>query len=187
MLQATVGRQGAGIGAGIETFDEPEVGFRGPHHVADADGPGLIRQAQAAAARLASGPFSTPDGVAYGQGAKLGKVAFLFPGQGSQLVEMGGEVAGLLDAAIVPWDVAAGVHMGAERLHDVVFPRPVFSDEDRAAQQDKLTRTEWAQPALGATSLALAASAASSFTSTTRSTPLAPMITGTPTYMPFNP
>jgi acyl transferase domain-containing protein len=110
----------------------------------------------AAAARISSGPFSTPDGVAYGQGAKLGKVAFLFPGQGSQLVEMGGEVAGLLDAAIVPWDVAAGVHMGAERLHDVVFPRPVFSDEDRAAQQDKLTRTEWAQPALGATSLALA-------------------------------
>ena len=37
----------------------------------------------------------------------------------------------------------------------MVFPPPVFTDEDRAAQQALLTATEWAQPALAVHSLAL--------------------------------
>lgn len=49
MLQPAVGRQAAQIGAGVETFDETEIGLRSPHHVADADGPGLLQQPQAAA------------------------------------------------------------------------------------------------------------------------------------------
>jgi acyl transferase domain-containing protein len=39
----------------------------------------------------------------------------------------------------------------------VVFPPPVFSDEDRAAQALRLTGTDWAQPALAAHSLSLLA------------------------------
>ncbi|MBK8695137.1 MAG: hypothetical protein IPN17_23385 [Deltaproteobacteria bacterium] len=36
-----------------------------------------------------------------------------------------------------------------------MFPRPVFSDDARAAQTKRLTATEWAQPAIGVASLAL--------------------------------
>jgi len=50
MLEPAVGRQAAQVGTGVETLDEPEVGFRSAHDVADADGPGLLQQPQAAAA-----------------------------------------------------------------------------------------------------------------------------------------
>ncbi len=55
--------------------------------------------------------------------------------------------------ARAPWDRAASSETFDEPLHDVVFPRPVFDDEVRAAQEKKLTATEWAQPAIGVTSL----------------------------------
>ena len=41
------------------------------------------------------------------------------------------------------------------QLHDVVFPHPAFDDETRANQVTRLTATEWAQPAMGVTSVAL--------------------------------
>jgi hypothetical protein len=50
VLQAAAGRQGADVGARIETLDQAEIGLGGPHHVADADGLGCLQQAQAAAA-----------------------------------------------------------------------------------------------------------------------------------------
>ncbi len=37
VLQAAARRQGADVGARIETLDQAEIGFGGPHHVADAD------------------------------------------------------------------------------------------------------------------------------------------------------
>src|SRR5262249_25652552 len=40
-------------------------------------------------------------------------------------------------------------------LSDIVFPPPVFTDEQRAAQELRLTDTRWAQPALAAHSLSL--------------------------------
>jgi malonyl CoA-acyl carrier protein transacylase/acyl carrier protein len=43
------------------------------------------------------------------------------------------------------------------RLHEVVFPQPCFTPEERAAQEQRLTATEWAQPAIGCTSLSLLA------------------------------
>ena len=44
---------------------------------------------------------------------------------------------------------------GAPWLGEAVFPQPVFTDEARKAQSTLLTRTEWAQPAIGAASVAL--------------------------------
>ncbi|MGC4120676.1 MAG: PfaD family polyunsaturated fatty acid/polyketide biosynthesis protein [Myxococcales bacterium] len=99
-------------------------------------------------------PFSAP-GIHYSPVARDGKVAFLFPGQGSQHVGMGGSLATFWREALDAWDQAADVvHDGTRRLQDVVFPRPAFTDEERAAQTKLLTRTEWAQPAIGAASLA---------------------------------
>src|SRR2546423_2273011 len=43
---------------------------------------------------------------------------------------------------------------GDRPLHQIVFPVPVFSDAERAAQQAALTATEWARPALAVASLA---------------------------------
>ncbi|MBX3271842.1 MAG: SDR family oxidoreductase [Sandaracinaceae bacterium] len=99
-------------------------------------------------------PTATPDGIAFGTGAPPGDVAFLFPGQGSQYVSMGADVAMTWEEALAPWDAAASLAgVFDEPLHDVVFPKPVFDDGTRAAQAEKLTRTEWAQPAIGVASL----------------------------------
>ncbi|HEY0881832.1 MAG TPA: acyltransferase domain-containing protein, partial [Archangium sp.] len=120
----------------------------------------LAEKLNAAIATIEKAPgtaYSTPNGTHYVTGAAdAGQVAFLFPGQGSQYVGMGAEVAMAFDEARLAWDRASNVSFGAERLHDVVFPKPVFTDADRDAQQKKLTQTEWAQPALGVHSQSLA-------------------------------
>ena len=46
------------------------------------------------------------------------------------------------------WDELATVSYDGIPLHEVVFPRPAFSDDERSRQRDLLTATEWAQPAL---------------------------------------
>ena len=55
VLEPATRGQRAGVSAGVETLHQPEVGFGGAHHVADADGPGLGQQPQATAA--AAGGF----------------------------------------------------------------------------------------------------------------------------------
>ncbi|WP_437624330.1 SDR family NAD(P)-dependent oxidoreductase [Sorangium sp. So ce1151] len=116
----------------------------------------LARKLEQVAAHLAAKPeqaLAAPL-VHCASGEAPGQVAFLFPGQGSQYVAMGADVLMTFDAALAAWDAAAGVAIGDAPLQEVVFPRPVFSDEDRRAQDARLRETRWAQPAIGATSLA---------------------------------
>ena len=94
--------------------------------------------------------FTDPSGVYGSSGALRGPVAFLFPGQGSQYVEMGASLAMSFDEARAPWDLSANNIAG---LHQVVFPRPGFTDDERVAQQRSLIATEWAQPAIGTMSM----------------------------------
>ncbi len=101
--------------------------------------------------------FSTPDGVHYGVGPCRGPVALLFPGQGSQYLGMGGDLARHHPDALAPWDIAADLDWGQGSLHDVVFPRPSFAPEAKQLQEATLTSTEWAQPAIGAASLGILA------------------------------
>lgn len=99
--------------------------------------------------------FVTPTGISYESGPpNPGKIAFLFPGQGSQYVGMGADLALSLDAARAVWDEAS-VKFDGESIDRVVFPPPVFTEEARAAQARKLTATEWAQVAMGVQSAAL--------------------------------
>ncbi|MFD4761877.1 SDR family NAD(P)-dependent oxidoreductase [Streptomyces sp. NPDC058439] len=100
--------------------------------------------------------FSTPNGVRYAFGDPVpGRLAFLFPGQGSQYVGMGAGLAMLSPVAQAVWDRLGGTSFDGRPLHRVVFPPPAFGDEERAAQAALLAATEWAQPALAVHALAL--------------------------------
>jgi len=85
------------------------------------------------------------------------KAAVLFPGQNSQYIRMGCELACLypeLREAFALMDGAL-VDQGLEPVSSIVFPPPSF-DPDTARQQiERLTRTEFAQAAVGAMSLGL--------------------------------
>ena len=100
-------------------------------------------------------PDRLPNGIHYqAGGTEPGRVAFLFPGQGSQYPGMGAELAMAFPPAQAAWDDAARVSVGDRPLHQVVFPIPAFTDAEREAQDKLLTATEWAQPALAVQSLA---------------------------------
>ncbi|MEH0558343.1 MULTISPECIES: SDR family NAD(P)-dependent oxidoreductase [Streptomyces] len=116
-----------------------------------------LAQAFALIGRQPDTAFSTPTGVHYATGAApVGRIGFLFPGQGAQYVGMGADVAMLSPAAQAVWDRLGTMEFDHRPLHRAVFPPPAFGDEERAAQQALLTATEWAQPALAVQSLALA-------------------------------
>jgi polyketide-type polyunsaturated fatty acid synthase PfaA len=84
-----------------------------------------------------------------------GKTAFLFPGQGSQYINMTGELAMFFDNVIAVWDEAAKYKMEGLSLNNVVFPIPVFSEKERKELDNRLTKTEWAQPAITVASLSV--------------------------------
>jgi polyketide-type polyunsaturated fatty acid synthase PfaA len=94
-------------------------------------------------------PGAMPAGVFAGRGAPAGAVALLFPGQGSQYLDMGADLAMHVPAARAQWDAEA-----ARGLHHTVFPRHAFEAAEQEAQRGALRATQTAQPAIGLTSLA---------------------------------
>ena len=162
MLRETDTALATGSAAAIARASQIAFDARASHRIAilgaDAD---ALRANLAAAidviGRAGDRPASLPNRLHYGVGVgDRPRIAFLFPGQGSQYVEMGCDLAVEFDAARAVWDEAAAIEMeDGRRLHEIVFPVPVFSDEERHAQSEILMRTEWAQPAIGATSLAM--------------------------------
>jgi acyl transferase domain-containing protein/NAD(P)H-dependent flavin oxidoreductase YrpB (nitropropane dioxygenase family) len=100
-----------------------------------------------------------PRGVYYSANASApaGKIAFAFPGQGSQSVGMLGELAlafPLVQDAFEEADRSLGLQLG-KPLSSFIFPSSVFTDAEREANEKALKQTNVAQPALGAADLAL--------------------------------
>ncbi|MBN1226450.1 MAG: SDR family NAD(P)-dependent oxidoreductase, partial [Deltaproteobacteria bacterium] len=86
-----------------------------------------------------------------------GKVAFLFPGQGAQYLDMVKDLVLNFPEVLSCFERLDKILQPkiGRALSDYIFPRPVFTDEEKADQQKALTRTSIAQPAIGAVSVAL--------------------------------
>ncbi|KYC40471.1 polyketide synthase [Scytonema hofmannii PCC 7110] len=109
--------------------------------------------------QLHSASWEHPRGVYYRKtGLSLqGKVVALFPGQGSQYLNMGLKLANNFPVLRQVYNSLDNLFIqdGLQPLTQVVFPNPTFDSDRKASDIQKLQQTENAQPAIGALSAGL--------------------------------
>ncbi|MCF8035305.1 MAG: acyltransferase domain-containing protein [Desulfobacteraceae bacterium] len=94
-------------------------------------------------------PFSFPSaGLFYGMGEPLGRIAFLFPGQGAQYPGMGGALANAFPAARKAWETLGNMAFSGHTIREVVFPEGTDSDEAAQAAFLRLSGADWASPCI---------------------------------------
>ncbi|MGD8291893.1 MAG: SDR family oxidoreductase [Desulfobacterales bacterium] len=99
--------------------------------------------------------WSNLENIFIGGSEKPGKLAFVFPGQGSQYVEMGRDIACTFPQAMKILEEANEKFHGQQLLTDHIYPPRAHTTDERQKQEATLRRTEIAQPAIGAVSLAM--------------------------------
>ena len=92
--------------------------------------------------------------IFYGGTFGPGKTAFIFPGQGSQYVGMGRDLVCIFPEAYEALEKGNDI-FGNPLLTDYIYPLPVHSETGKKAQEEILRKTEIAQPAIGAVSMAM--------------------------------
>ncbi len=119
----------------------------------ETDLPKLIAQAKSTlSAKGDSASWSIPTGIYFGAGEAPGKLAFLFPGQGTQYPGMLRDLACQFPEFLDVLAHANAVYDAAPRLSDRIYPHPAFSPEVEADHQKQLTATIVAPSAIGAVS-----------------------------------
>jgi acyl transferase domain-containing protein/NAD(P)-dependent dehydrogenase (short-subunit alcohol dehydrogenase family)/acyl carrier protein len=115
------------------------------------------KQAKAKAAVESKQPLNDPQGIYVGHGPARGKVAFLFPGQGSQKTHMLRELALEFPEFRRSFEEAEQTLAGRfpKKLSAYIYPPPVFNPEQEKQQNLDLTDTVVAQPALGVVEMGL--------------------------------
>ncbi len=93
--------------------------------------------------------------IYYGSGKLPGKVSFVFPSQGSQYVGMGRDLVCIFPEALDSIEKANEIYKGKSRLSDFIYPKTTHGKKEKTAQEENLKRTDVAQPAIGAISLAM--------------------------------
>ena len=121
----------------------------------------LPAQLRRAREQLASNveEISEPTGIYYTERplASSGKLAFLFPGQGSQYVNMLADLAVQFPEVHAQFERSNRLLAGklSRPLSTFIFPPPVFNDEENQATRKALADTQVAQPAMGTADLAM--------------------------------
>ncbi|MBW1836026.1 MAG: acyltransferase domain-containing protein, partial [Deltaproteobacteria bacterium] len=93
--------------------------------------------------------------IFYGSAAKAGPIAFVFPGQGSQYIDMGRDLLCTFPEALKVLEQANQKYEIFGCLSDFIFPLAVPTQEKNQTREETLRRTDIAQPAIGAISLAM--------------------------------
>ncbi len=100
--------------------------------------------------------WQMPNGVTYSSGETNNRIAFVFPGQGSQYVGMCRDLACQFPqflSALEQANQLFSAATGKQNLVHVLYPIPVFSKADEKEQENTLRQTQNAQPAIGAVSI----------------------------------
>jgi acyl transferase domain-containing protein/NAD(P)-dependent dehydrogenase (short-subunit alcohol dehydrogenase family)/acyl carrier protein len=101
--------------------------------------------------------LNDPQGIYLAYGPPRGKIAFLFPGQGSQKPHMLRELALYFPEFRASLEQAEQSLAGRfpKKLSSYIYPPPAFSSEQEKQQNLEITDTVVAQPALGVVEIAL--------------------------------